>query len=130
MSSRSGKSVLKNEDTSIATAQPGAAAEAGQLTPQSFEKGLSELEAIVAELERGELTLEDSILLFEKGMALSNACREQLAEAETRVELLLRKGGRMVAEPFPTGGRSAIASPPDPQPATGGKSESDDVIPF
>ncbi len=80
------------------------------LTPKSFETGIEELEAIVQELERGELSLEDSILLFEKGMALSNACRQQLADAEIRVEILLRKGGKMTAEPFGSG-----AAPPNSQ---------------
>ena len=99
---------------------------------KSFEKGLEELEAIVQELERGELTLEDSILLFEKGMTLSNACREQLAEAETRVEILLRKGGKMVPEPFPGGAaevnRPRGASPVSP--ASGNETIDDDAIPF
>lgn len=70
------------------------------LTTKTFEKGLEELEEIVRNLERGELSLEDSILLFEKGMSLSNTCRQQLEEAETRVELLIRKGGKMSPEPF------------------------------
>ncbi|MBI1790991.1 MAG: exodeoxyribonuclease VII small subunit, partial [Acidobacteria bacterium] len=38
--------------------------------------------------------------LFEKGMALSDTCRKQLEEAETRVEMLLKKNGKMQAEPF------------------------------
>lgn len=115
-------------------ASPVAPAADTQPAPKSFEKGLEELEAIVQELERGELTLEDSILLFEKGMALSNACREQLAEAETRVEILLRKGGKMTPEPFGGNGgeenRARGASSPSPSPATGNETIDDDDIPF
>jgi len=66
----------------------------------SFEACLAELERVVGELERGDLSLERSLELFEKGMALSESCRKQLEEAETRVEILTRKGGRMEAEPF------------------------------
>jgi len=66
----------------------------------SFEDGLKELEAIVKELENGELPLEKSLELFEKGVKLSEACRKQLQEAETKVEILLRKEGKIEAEPF------------------------------
>jgi len=68
---------------------------------QNFEAGLNELEAVVKELESGDLPLEQSLALFEKGVALSEACRKQLEDAESRVELLLRKGDRVQAEPFP-----------------------------
>jgi exodeoxyribonuclease VII small subunit len=70
------------------TAQPG------------FEAGLEELENIVRELEKGDLPLEQSLALFENGMRLSAECRRQLENAETRVELLMRKGSEMTAVPF------------------------------
>jgi len=66
----------------------------------SFESCLSELEKIVKELEGGDLTLDRSLELFERGMSLSDACRKQLEEAETRVDVLLRKDGKMTAQPF------------------------------
>jgi exodeoxyribonuclease VII small subunit len=66
----------------------------------SFESCLDELEKVVKELEGGELPLERSLRLFERGMELSDACRKQLEEAETRVEMLIRKEGKLVAEPF------------------------------
>jgi exodeoxyribonuclease VII small subunit len=66
----------------------------------NFETGLAELEKVVKELEGGELPLERSIELFEKGIALSDACRKQLQEAETRVEMLIRKEGKYQPEPF------------------------------
>ena len=65
-----------------------------------FETSLDELEKVVKELEAGDLPLERSIELFEKGMRLSETCRKQLEEAETRVEMLIRKEGKIQAEPF------------------------------
>ncbi len=66
----------------------------------SFEASFDELEKVVKELESGDLPLERSLELFEKGMALSEQCRKQLEDAETRVEMLVRKEGRMQPEPF------------------------------
>ena len=65
-----------------------------------FEASLDDLESVVKELEAGDLTLERSLELFEKGMALSETCRKQLEEAETRVEMLMRKDGKVQPEPF------------------------------
>ncbi|HZT32831.1 MAG TPA: exodeoxyribonuclease VII small subunit [Bryobacteraceae bacterium] len=67
---------------------------------EPFEASLEELEKVVKELETGDLPLERSLALFEKGMALSDACRKQLEDAETRVEVLIRKNGKIQAEPF------------------------------
>jgi exodeoxyribonuclease VII small subunit len=67
---------------------------------QPFETSLDELEKIVKELEAGDLSLERSLALFEKGMNLSETCRKQLEEAETRVEMLMRKNGKLEPEPF------------------------------
>lgn len=68
--------------------------------PPSFEEGLQTLEAIVKEMEGGELPLERALDLFERGMKLSEACRKQLEEAETRVEILTRRAGEMQPQPF------------------------------
>jgi exodeoxyribonuclease VII small subunit len=65
-----------------------------------FETGLDALEKVVRELEAGDLPLERSIELFEKGMALSESCRKQLQDAETRVDMLVRKEGKIQPEPF------------------------------
>jgi exodeoxyribonuclease VII small subunit len=67
---------------------------------ESFEKGLEDLEKVVQELEAGDLPLERALELFEKGVHLSETCRKQLEEAETRVEILTRKDGRIQPEPF------------------------------
>ena len=70
-------------------------------TPQpSFETSLEDLEKVVRELESGDLSLERSLDLFSRGMTLSDACRKQLEEAETRVEMLIRKDGVLQPEPF------------------------------
>lgn len=65
-----------------------------------FEKHLTQLETVVARLERGDLTLDESVRLFEEGMKLSQACKEELAQAEGRIQVLVEgKGGKMqVAE--------------------------------
>src|SRR5436190_2569058 len=68
--------------------------------PLSFETGLQQLEAIVKEMESGELPLERALELFERGMKLSDACRKQLEEAETRVEVLMKRAGEVHPEPL------------------------------
>lgn len=77
----------------------------------SFESCLEELEKVVKELEGGDLSLERSIELFERGMGLSDTCRKQLEEAETRVEMLIRKEGKITAEPFAAAGGAEAARP-------------------
>jgi exodeoxyribonuclease VII small subunit len=67
---------------------------------ETFETCLDELEKVVKELEAGDLPLEKSIELFERGMGLSESCRKQLEAAETRVDMLVRREGKMTAEPF------------------------------
>lgn len=68
---------------------------------KSFEKSLEELEQIVGRLEAGDLPLEESLDLFEKGIKLSRECRERLANAERRIEILTRDaGGNLSAEAF------------------------------
>jgi exodeoxyribonuclease VII small subunit len=65
-----------------------------------FEEHLTKLEAVVEQLERGDLTLDDSVRLFEEGMQLSQACKAELEQAEGRIQVLVEgKGGKMqVAE--------------------------------
>jgi exodeoxyribonuclease VII small subunit len=69
-------------------------------TVASFETSLDELEKVVRELESGDLALDRSLDLFSRGMQLSDSCRKQLEEAETRVEMLIRKEGIYQPEPF------------------------------
>jgi exodeoxyribonuclease VII small subunit len=58
-----------------------------------FERSLSELEAIVEQLEQGELSLDDSLKQFERGVQLTRVCQSALKQAEQKVEILLRKTG-------------------------------------
>ena len=67
---------------------------------ESFEASLDELEKVVKELDAGDLSLERALELFERGMSLSETCRKRLEDAETRVEMLIRKDGRLQPEPF------------------------------
>lgn len=66
-----------------------------------FEEALARLEAIVSELERGELPLDDSMRIFEEGIKLSKVCLKMLDDAERRVEILVKdKDGRKRTRPF------------------------------
>jgi len=66
----------------------------------SFEEKLSSLETVVERLERGELSLDDSVRLFEQGVLLSNSCKAELEKAEGRIQVLVETagGGVKVAE--------------------------------
>jgi exodeoxyribonuclease VII small subunit len=59
----------------------------------SFEEQLTALEQVVERLERGELTLDESVRLFEEGVKLSNACKKELEAAEGKIQVLV-DGGR------------------------------------
>ena len=61
-------------------------------TTQDFETALAELETIVKTLEEGDLTLERSLDLFERGVQLSRFCHSRLDEAERRIEVLTERG--------------------------------------
>ncbi|MGC3980295.1 MAG: exodeoxyribonuclease VII small subunit [Steroidobacteraceae bacterium] len=69
-----------------------------------FEKSLAELEQIVARMEQGELSLDESLKQFERGIALTRSCQSALQQAEQKVEVLLRKSGGETneTEPFTT----------------------------
>jgi exodeoxyribonuclease VII small subunit len=62
----------------------------------SFEEAMAALEAVVGQLERGEVPLEASIALYERGAALRAHCAEKLRAAEAKVELIRAQEGRAV----------------------------------
>ena len=64
--------------------------EALSVHDMSFETALKELESIVARLEQGEVDLEDSIVLYERGQALKNHCEAKLKSAEGRLEKIVQ----------------------------------------
>ena len=65
-----------------------------------FEECLQRLEVIVKEMEKGDLPLENSLKLFEEGVALSGSCRKELEEAEGKIEILLKRDGQFHTETF------------------------------
>lgn len=65
-----------------------------------FEQCLERLEKIVQELEKGEVSLEKSLTLFEEGIELSSTCRKELDQAEGKVEILLKQNGKLQTEPL------------------------------
>ena len=68
----------------------------------NFEDSLKKLETIVAQLEQGDLALEDSLKLFEEGVGLSTACKRELDAAEGKVQMLLKqRDGSQKLEDFP-----------------------------
>jgi exodeoxyribonuclease VII small subunit len=68
--------------------------------PVDFEKALERLEAIVEEMESGDLALEQMIKHFEEGSKLVTLCSAKLNEVEQKIEKLVKKGGALVPEPF------------------------------
>ena len=68
--------------------------------PADFETAMRDLEAIVERLEQGDLPLEESLAAFERGIMLTRSCQAALKEAEQKVEILLKKSGDSVVEPF------------------------------
>jgi len=71
------------------------------MTSLNFEKALADLEGIVEKLEKGGLSLNESMALFEKGVKLAKFLREELGKAEKKVEILLQdEKGAVRAEPF------------------------------
>ncbi len=71
--------------------------------PVDFEQALTELEALVATMEKGELSLEESLKAFETGVKLTRECQQSLRDAEQKVQLLLSENGELRAEPFSDG---------------------------
>ncbi len=69
------------------------AAPAPNANPARFEESLAELEQLVEQLERGDLTLEESLAQFERGVGLARECRESLTAAEQKVQILLERAG-------------------------------------
>jgi exodeoxyribonuclease VII small subunit len=65
-----------------------------------FEKSLSELEALVAKLEQGDVPLEDALKTFERGVALTRQCQSALRTAQQKVEVLLARDGEEKIESF------------------------------
>ncbi|MCF6355968.1 MAG: exodeoxyribonuclease VII small subunit [Candidatus Polarisedimenticolaceae bacterium] len=66
----------------------------------SFEEALNELESLVETMEQGDLTLEESLKAFERGVELTRSCQQALANAEQKVEILSANTPDARLEPF------------------------------
>jgi exodeoxyribonuclease VII small subunit len=75
-------------------------ATAGKKEILSFEKALARLEALVKEMEGGDLDLDRMMAAFEEGSQMVKVCEQKLNEVEKRIEKLVRKGGQVTTEPF------------------------------
>ena len=70
------------------------------MAKKNFEESLAKLEQITAELESGELSLEDSLKMFDEGVKLAEFCNRKLDEAHKKVNILLKKGDELQEAPF------------------------------
>lgn len=82
------------------TSKRNAAADKGEL---SFEAALQRLETVVKEMEGTDLGLDTMIARFEEGQKLISFCDSKLNEVDRRIEMLVKKGDRVEAEPFDAG---------------------------
>lgn len=78
-----------------------------------FEKALERLERLVAEMEESSLSLDKMMAHFEEGMSLVRFCSERLNEVERRIEILLKKGDKIIAAPFEAGAEAPEAVEPE-----------------
>ena len=71
------------------------------MAEKKFEEAMQRLEDIVQRLENGDLSLENSLEIFEEGMKLVNLCSKKLEEAEQKVTMLVKKSdGKYIKQPF------------------------------
>ena len=71
-----------------------------ETSTKSFEQAMEELERLVDTMEKGELSLDDSLKAFEEGVRLTRFCQQSLSEAEQRVLMLTEKSPEAGLEPF------------------------------
>lgn len=67
----------------------------------NFEQSLARLEQLVREMESGQLSLEKMMSHFEEGSALVKTCGDKLNEVEAKIEMLVKKDGKVVSQPLP-----------------------------
>ncbi|WP_370572532.1 exodeoxyribonuclease VII small subunit [Methanomethylovorans sp.] len=77
--------------------------EEGIVESLSFENALEKLEGLVEKLEKGNLTLDESLETFEQGMKFARVCSQKLSKAESRIEQLVLENGELRAKPFTEG---------------------------
>ncbi len=74
-----------------------------------FEEALKKLEKIVSDMEAGEMPLDESLAKYEEGIKLSKICSRQLEAAKSKVELLMKTGGKFELSPFAESGKEEKA---------------------
>jgi exodeoxyribonuclease VII small subunit len=84
----------KSEDGTVQTGTQTATQKESEAQPD-FEQALAQLEAIVEQLEQGDLSLDESLQQFEHGVQLTRTCQSALKQAEQKVEILLRRTGEL-----------------------------------
>ena len=73
------------------------------ITALSFENAVAELETIIKQLETGKVSLEESVAIYTRGVALRKHCEFKLSEAEAKVEqIIIHKDGTAEVKPFDT----------------------------
>ncbi len=91
----------QREETTVNASKEAKTAESEAREPD-FEAALEELEALVERMEGGELSLDDSLAAFERGIHLTRRCQQALTAAEQRIQTLLeREDGSLTTEPLP-----------------------------
>jgi exodeoxyribonuclease VII small subunit len=65
-----------------------------------FEQSLAALEKLVQQLEGGELSLDEALKTFERGVTLTRQCQDALKSAQQKVAVLLKQNGQLSVEPF------------------------------
>src|ERR1700739_2618009 len=99
---------------------------------RKFEDELKDLEGIVAQIDSGELSLEDSIAAFERGVGLVRALNQKLDEVERKVELLMRNAqGELKTTPYdPAAAKAEKVDKPEENRKDGHRKNDDEDIPF
>jgi len=80
--------------------------------PPAFEQTLARLEALVAQLESGDLPLDEALRTFELGVGLSRECQLALTAAQQKVQLLLLRGDSAVIEEFDSASVERLSATP------------------
>jgi exodeoxyribonuclease VII small subunit len=100
-------------------------------TRRKFEDELKDLEGIVAQIDSGELSLEDSITAFERGVGLVRSLNQKLDEVERKVELLMRNAqGELKTTPYDPGAAKAERGHQEDEAKKDGHKKDDEDIPF
>ncbi len=72
--------------------------EAADTPPPAFETALAELEKLVEKMERGDVSLEESLRMFERGVELARHCQTALRDAESKIQILMERDGQQVLD--------------------------------